>query len=118
VQEDRGGAAVELARLTGAVVVLKGARTVVAAPDAPSVIIPISEPVLAAAGTGDVLAGVVAALLAQGLDPMDAAVCGAFLHGLAGRRLAAMRPAGGVLASEVAGAVAEVMGELRLGWHA
>jgi hydroxyethylthiazole kinase-like uncharacterized protein yjeF len=118
VQEDRGGAAVELARLTGAVVVLKGARTVVAAPDGPSVIIPISEPVLAAAGTGDVLAGVVAALLAQGLDSMDAAVCGAFLHGLAGRRLAAMRPAGGVLASEVAGAVAEVMGELRLGWHA
>ncbi len=118
VQADRGAAATRLAEATGAVVVLKGARTVVAAPGAPSVIIPISEPVLAAAGTGDVLAGLVGALRAQGLAPMDAAVSAALVHGLAGRRLAATRPAGGVLASEVAHAAAEVLGDLSRGWHA
>jgi hydroxyethylthiazole kinase-like uncharacterized protein yjeF len=118
VQADRGAAATRLAKMTGAIVVLKGARTVVAAPGSPSVIIPISEPVLAAAGTGDVLAGLIGALRAQGLAPTDAAVCGALVHGLAGRRLAATRPAGGVLASEVATAAAEVLGDLRRGWHA
>lgn len=118
IQADRGAAATRLAKATGAVVVLKGACTVVAAPGAPSVIVPISEPVLAAGGTGDVLAGLIGALRAQGLAPMDAAVCGAFVHGLAGRRLAATCPAGGVLASEVAHAAAEVLGDLSRGWHA
>ncbi|MCB9728588.1 MAG: NAD(P)H-hydrate dehydratase [Deltaproteobacteria bacterium] len=117
VQRDRGAAAARLCERHGATVVLKGARTVVATPGRPSVIVPISEPVLAAAGTGDVLAGLIGALRAQGLDAHDAAVAGAFVHGLAGRRLGMRHPDGGVLASEVADAVAEVRGELSLGWH-
>ncbi len=66
------------------IIVLKGARTVVAAPDGAVTIIPFATPALATAGTGDVLAGTIAAMLAQGLAPFDAAVVGAYIHGLAG----------------------------------
>ena len=65
-------------------VVLKGPFTVVASPEGDLRIIPHANPALATAGTGDVLAGVVAALLAQGMAPFDAASIGAFLHGAAG----------------------------------
>ena len=67
------------------VIVLKGAHTVVAGPDGRVTLIPFATPALATAGTGDVLAGTVTALLAQKLDPFDAAVLGTYLHGLAGK---------------------------------
>lgn len=66
------------------VVVLKGAMTVVAAPDGRIVVIPIATSALAKAGTGDVLAGMIAGWMAQGLGSFNAAVVGAALHGLAG----------------------------------
>ena len=65
-------------------VVLKGAFTVVAAPDGKTVLQPFANAALARAGTGDVLSGLITGLLAQGLRPYPAAVAGAFLHGLAG----------------------------------
>ena len=68
----------------GAVVVMKGAPTVVAAPDGRASVNPTGTPALATAGTGDVLAGVLAALLAQGLAPFDAARLAVFVHGRAG----------------------------------
>jgi hydroxyethylthiazole kinase-like uncharacterized protein yjeF len=74
-------AAVEL----GAVVLLKGSTTVVATPDGRVRVNPTGTPALATAGTGDVLAGLCGALLAGGLDPLDAGSVGAWLHGLAGR---------------------------------
>lgn len=66
------------------VVVLKGAFTVVASPAGRTTLLPFAIPALATAGTGDVLAGTIVALLAQKLEPFDAAVVGAYLHGLAG----------------------------------
>jgi hydroxyethylthiazole kinase-like uncharacterized protein yjeF len=74
-------AAVEL----DAVVLLKGSTTVVATPDGRVRVNPTGTPALATAGSGDVLAGLCGALLAGGLDPLDAGSAGAWLHGLAGR---------------------------------
>jgi NAD(P)H-hydrate epimerase len=73
-----------MAREWGHVIVLKGAHTVVADPGGTIFVQPFSTPALATAGTGDVLAGAIVGLLAQGLAPFDAAVAGAYLHGLAG----------------------------------
>ncbi len=70
------------------VVVLKGAFTVVAAPDGRVSVSPFAHPILATAGTGDVLAGLIGGLLAQGMAPFDAARLGVYLHGLAGTMLA------------------------------
>lgn len=84
VQTDRVEAARQQAETWGHVVVLKGAYTVVAAPDGRVVIEPFANPGLATGGTGDVLAGVIVALRAQGVPPFEAAVAGAFLHGVAG----------------------------------
>ena len=66
------------------VVALKGAYTVVAAPDGSCRISPFANPALASGGTGDVLTGMIAGLMAQGLSPEDAACCGVYLHGAAG----------------------------------
>ena len=84
IEADRWGSAQEAAQRWGVVVVLKGPFTAVASPEGDLRIIPYANPALATAGTGDVLAGVVAALLAQGMPPFDAASVGVFLHGAAG----------------------------------
>jgi len=80
---DRLGAARTLSRRCGAVVLLKGPATVVAHPDGRVLVSTSGDARLATAGTGDVLAGIIAALCAQGVDPFRAAAAGAFLHGLA-----------------------------------
>jgi NAD(P)H-hydrate epimerase len=85
VQSDRFGIAREASARWQKTVVLKGAHTVVAAPDGRVKISGAANPGLASAGTGDVLAGVIAGLLAQGLSPFDAAACGVYLHGSAGK---------------------------------
>lgn len=84
VGDDRLAAARRLAEGTGAVVLLKGSRTVIAHPDGRAVVNTSGSPALASAGTGDVLAGIIGALLAQGVDGMEAAAAGAFIHGRAG----------------------------------
>ena len=84
--EDRLAAARGAACLTGAVVVLKGASTVIASPDGRVAINTHATPALATAGSGDTLAGVIAAMLAQRLAPFEAAAAGVWLHGDAGRR--------------------------------
>lgn len=84
IQEQRIETAQKFSTQWKQVVVLKGAHTVVAAPDGRVTLIPFATPALATAGTGDVLAGTITAFLAQKLEPFDAAVVGAYVHGLAG----------------------------------
>jgi NAD(P)H-hydrate epimerase len=85
VGDDRVAAARTLAVGTSAVVLLKGPQTVVAEPGGRAAVVANGGPWLATAGTGDVLAGIIGALLAQGLAPFEAAAGGAFLHGRAAR---------------------------------
>jgi len=84
VQADRPGAARRAARRLEALVVLKGARTLVAFPDGTLHLNPTGNPGMASAGTGDVLTGLLGGLLARGVDPGQAAGAAAYLHGLAG----------------------------------
>ncbi len=90
----------------GQVVVLKGADTVIAAPDGSVAVAPFENPALASGGTGDVLAGTIGALLAQGLDPFAAARLGVYLHGLAGDSVRERLGDAGLLASDLPDAVA------------
>jgi hydroxyethylthiazole kinase-like uncharacterized protein yjeF len=87
VGEDRLGAVQAAARTSDAVVLLKGAATIIAAPDGRTAINAHASPFLATAGSGDVLAGMIAALIAQGLPLFEAAQAAAWLHGEAGLRL-------------------------------
>jgi NAD(P)H-hydrate epimerase len=84
VQGDRNAAALALVQRYGAVVVLKGAGTIVAAPGRIPRVVAAGNPGMATGGMGDLLTGVIAALRAQGLDAFDAASCGALLHAHAG----------------------------------
>lgn len=81
--------------------VLKGARTVIAAPGSPVFINPTGNPGLASGGTGDVLAGLVAGLLAQGMAPVEAAFSGAFIHGLVADRIARQKGMAGLVAGDL-----------------
>jgi NAD(P)H-hydrate epimerase len=90
---------------SGAIVLLKGDDTIVAAPGGPVAISPGATPALATAGTGDVLSGIVGALLAKGLDPHAAASAGALAHAWAGKHAAARWGADHVVAGDVIDAV-------------
>lgn len=113
VNRDRIGSARRVSLQTGAVVLLKGAASVVASPSGRVAVIAAGGPVLGSGGTGDVLTGVVAALVGQGLPGFEAALVGAHLHGRAGDRLAVERGPAGVLASEIATTLPEVARDLR-----
>ncbi len=116
VQSDRIEVARNWAQKWGQVLVLKGANTVVASPKGPAMIIPVATSALAKAGTGDVLAGVISSLLAQGMKPYMAACLGAYLHGRAGMIAAEFYgTTRAVLASDVADALSEVFSELEAG---
>jgi ADP-dependent NAD(P)H-hydrate dehydratase / NAD(P)H-hydrate epimerase len=85
----------------GQVVVLKGAHSVICDPAGRMARAPFANPALASAGTGDVLAGLIGALLAQGMRPFEAATTGVYLHGLAGERLRARLGEAGPVASDL-----------------
>lgn len=105
---DRAVAARRLASDAGAVVLLKGPVTVVADPSGQAWFVASGDQRLATAGTGDVLAGMIGALLAQGLGPMDAAAAAAWVHG----RAATLGPPVGVVASDLLDLVPRVIGEV------
>jgi NAD(P)H-hydrate epimerase len=88
IQADRPGAALDAARLTGALTILKGAGTLIRGPATGIHVNLTGNPGLATGGTGDVLAGLLAGLLAQGLSHLDAARLAVYLHGHAGDRAA------------------------------
>ncbi|HEY6077125.1 MAG TPA: NAD(P)H-hydrate dehydratase [Gaiella sp.] len=106
VSAHRLDAAARCADRFGAVVVLKGADTIVRAPDGRTVVCDVGPPSLATAGTGDVLTGVLGAFLAKGLDATDAAVAAAVAHGLAAR---AVPHQAGLIASDVVEALPSVL---------
>jgi len=99
--EDTIGAAARLAKETGAIVLLKDARTIIAAPDGRVSMNPTGCSALAKAGSGDVLAGLIAGFAAQGLALYDAARAACYIHGLAGEHAAAEMSAYGVMASDL-----------------
>lgn len=110
VQADRVGIARRLAERDRVVTVLKGAATVIAAPDGRVAISPTGNPGMATGGMGDVLAGMLGGLLAQGLECFDAAALGVYAHGAAGDRVAARSGEIGLLAGDL---VAELPATLR-----
>ncbi len=113
IQKDRLAIARKYAAEWGHVIVLKGAFTVIAAPDGRTTIIPVATPALAHAGTGDVLAGLITGLRAQGLEAYDAARLGAWVHAEAGLAAAVVQGStAAVLAGDVLEAVADVLAEL------
>ena len=114
IQTDRIATARGWSAQWGHVVVLKGAHTVIAHPGGQTAVLPFATSALAHAGTGDVLAGAIVGLRAQGVKAFEAAVLGGYLHGRAGE-IAAERLNGsdGVLASDVAEALPAAISELR-----
>lgn len=106
---DRIDAARNLAAATNAVVLLKGPTTVVAGPDGQVLLVTAGDARLATAGTGDVLSGIIAALVARGLDPFRAAAAGAFLHGTA----ASLGPADGLVAADLVGSLPGALARLQ-----
>lgn len=108
VGSDRVAAARDLAATLGSVVVLKGPATVVVGPSGRALINPTGGPTLATPGTGDVLAGVIGALLARGLEPLEASAAAAWWHGAAADALAP-----GALAGDVAEALPRTLALVR-----
>src|SRR5947207_2587563 len=115
INADRPAAARRAAKEWGAVVVLKGARTVVAHPDGRVSEDPHEVPALASGGTGDVLSGIIGGLMAQGSDPFAAAVTGVYVHAAAGRRISERLGDSGLLASDLLPEIPLVMNVLRQG---
>ncbi len=101
VQRDRVGIAREWSRRWNVTVVLKGAHTVIAEPGGLVRMAPFANPGMASGGTGDVLTGTIAGLMAQGLDAVNAACCGVYLHGLAAEATTAVLGNAGSLASDL-----------------
>lgn len=101
VQSDRVGIARACAVKWKQIVVLKGAGTVIAEPGGTIYVSPFANPALATAGSGDVLAGAIAGLIAQGLKPLEAACTGVYLHGMAGESLRQTFGAAGGLAGDL-----------------
>ena len=96
----------------GHVVLLKGPHTVIADPDGRAAVLPFANPVLATAGSGDVLSGAILAMLAQGLPAFEAAVCGAYLHGQAGLLILRSGAPAGAVAQDLIARFPEAFGQL------
>ncbi len=113
IQANRIGIARKFAAIWQKTVVLKGAFTVIAAADGKCRISPFANPGLASAGTGDVLAGVIVGLVAQGLKPYDAAALGVYLHGAAGDKIRDEIGDTGMIASDLLPALPVVIKQLK-----
>jgi ADP-dependent NAD(P)H-hydrate dehydratase / NAD(P)H-hydrate epimerase len=113
IQDDRMGVALHFAKQWNVIVILKGALSIVAAPDGQIAVIPFATSALAKAGTGDVLAGLITGLRAQGVPAFEAACAGAWIHAQAGiTAISLTGAAASVLAGEVADAVPFVLQDL------
>jgi len=113
INTDRVASACLLAQRTGAIVLLKGAGTVIATPEGDVVLNPTGGPALASGGTGDLLTGLVAGFVCQGLDVFDAAALAAYVHGAASDRCAKAQGEAGLMAGDLAATIPRTMQELR-----
>jgi NAD(P)H-hydrate epimerase len=116
VQADRVGMARSFAAAHGCVLVLKGARSVIAEPGGAVSINSTGNPGMASGGMGDALCGILGGLLAQGLTPADAACLGVYLHGEVADHVAATRGQVGLLASDVIGGIPTGLARLLEAW--
>ncbi|MBN2118624.1 MAG: NAD(P)H-hydrate epimerase [Anaerolineales bacterium] len=113
IQANRQEIAGRYAKEWGHVVILKGAFTIIAAPDGRLTVIPVASPALARAGTGDVLAGLIVGLRAQGLEAFEAAVAGAWIHAQAGLYAADdLGTTTSVLAGDILDSISDVLSDL------
>ncbi len=115
IQGDRIGHARAFAQQHGVIVVLKGAGTAVAQPDGTVFINPTGNPGMAAGGMGDVLTGIIAGLITQGMSVDEAARSGVYLHGLAADRVARLKAPVGYLATETMETLPEALHEMLTG---
>jgi NAD(P)H-hydrate epimerase len=113
IAKDRLGHARALAERARVVVVLKGARTVIALPDGTAMINPTANPALGTAGSGDVLTGVITAFLGQGLSAADAACAGVFVHGESAEQAVRSLGSHNLMASDLPDAIARTLELLR-----
>jgi ADP-dependent NAD(P)H-hydrate dehydratase / NAD(P)H-hydrate epimerase len=115
IQNNRVEVCRQAAKKWNKVVVLKGAYTVVSAADGRVMVSPFANPGLATAGTGDVLAGIIAGMVAQGTPLFEAATTGVYLHGLAGERVANKLGNAGMLASDLLTEIPQAIKQLAEG---
>jgi NAD(P)H-hydrate epimerase len=115
IQDDRLNSALAAAAEWRQIVVLKGAHTIVAAPDGRALISPHATALLATAGTGDVLTGAIAGLLAQGMPPFDAAASAVFIHGTAAEDVSEAIGDRGLLASDLLASLPRAIRVIREG---
>ena len=111
INADREGTALRYAKAWNAVVVLKGAHTVIAGPDGRCAVNPTGNPGLSRGGSGDVLAGMTSALLACGLPAFEAAACAVYLHGAAADRAASLHGETGMLPHDLLDALGTLFAE-------
>lgn len=112
IQSNRIDAAREAANRFRCITVLKGARTLIADPSGNVFINPTGDVGMATGGTGDVLSGAIGGLLAQGMTLRDAAVCGVYIHGMAGEMASSLIGAAGMLAGDLLDTLPEALKEL------
>ena len=113
IQQDRVGVAREYAVRWGVCLVLKGANTIISQPNGVVRLAPLANPGLSTGGTGDVLSGVISGLMAQGLPPIEAATCGVYLHGEAGRDVVDNHGDTGLAASDLLSQIPDTFQRLR-----
>lgn len=113
LEKDRINIALDFARTTKTYLVLKGASTITATPQGEAFINSTGNSGMATAGTGDVLTGMISALLAQGLSPADASVLGVYLHGLAGDIVAGKKGQNPLIASDIINSLAKALRSIR-----
>lgn len=114
IQRDRIGAALAVSSSCGAVVVLKGAGTVTAAPDGSYFINTTGNPGMATGGSGDVLTGIIGSLLAMGHGPLESSVGAVYLHGSAGDIAAQRKTEHALIATDIVDCIGDALGELEL----
>lgn len=115
VQEDRVGCALACARRSGCTVVLKGAGTIIAHPDGRFFLNRTGNPGMASGGTGDVLTGMIGAILAMGFDPLTSALASVFLHGAAGDHALEKISEHALIASDIIESLGPVLREFQVG---